>query len=73
MRDWSSDVCSSDLGYVVLNGGLIPSGGMDNFNSGFLPATYQGSIFKAGNKPLANIRRREASEVIQQSDRKSVV
>jgi len=59
--------CRDLPGYVVLNGGLIPSGGMDNFNSGFLPATYQGSIFKAGNKPLANIKRREQNEVIQQS------
>ena len=59
--------CRDLPGYVVLNGGLIPSGGMDNFNSGFLPATYQGSIFKAGNKPLANIRRQEKSDVIQQS------
>ena len=30
--------------FIVLNGGLIPPGGLDNFNSGFLPATYQGSI-----------------------------
>ncbi len=59
--------CRDLPGYVVLNGGLIPSGGMDNFNSGFLPATYQGSIFKAGDKPLANIRRREQNAVIQQS------
>ncbi len=59
--------CRDLPGYVVLNGGLIPSGGMDNFNNGFLPATYQGSIFKAGNKPLANIKRREQNEVIQQS------
>ena len=59
--------CRDLPGYVVLNGGLIPSGGMDNFNSGFLPAAYQGSIFKAGNKPLANIRRREASAGIQRS------
>ena len=28
--------------YVILNGGLIPPGGMDNFGSGFLPASYQG-------------------------------
>ena len=40
-------------GFVVLNGGLIPPGGLDNFNSGFLPATYQGSIFK----PPATARR----------------
>ncbi len=39
---------SQDLpGFVVLNGGLIPPGGMDCFNSGFLPAAYQGSVFKA--------------------------
>jgi uncharacterized protein (DUF1501 family) len=40
---------------VVLNGGLIPPGGLDNFNSGFLPAAYQGSVFKAGKTPLANV------------------
>src|SRR5262245_989039 len=28
-------------GFVVLNGGLIPPGGLDNFNSGFLPASFQ--------------------------------
>lgn len=52
-------------GFVVLNGGLIPPGGMDCFNSGFLPASYQGSIFNAGNTPLANIRPREATNKIQ--------
>ena len=48
-------------GFVVLNGGLIPPGGLDNFNSGFLPASFQGSIFNSGNQPVANIRRRESS------------
>jgi len=28
-------------GFVVLNGGLIPPGGLDCFGSGFLPAAYQ--------------------------------
>jgi len=28
-------------GFVVLNGGLIPPGGLENFGNGFLPATYQ--------------------------------
>ena len=37
-------------GFVVLNGGLIPPGGLDNFNSGFLPATYQGSVFKPAQR-----------------------
>lgn len=47
---------SDDLpGYVVLNGGQIPSGGLDNFSSGFLPASYQGSLLHANGTPLANV------------------
>ncbi len=42
--------------FIVLNGGLIPPGGLDNFNSGFLPAAYQGSIFRPGDPPVANLR-----------------
>jgi hypothetical protein len=52
-------------GFIVLNGGLIPPGGLDNFNSGFLPAAYQGSIFRPANPPVANIRRLEASDAEQ--------
>jgi len=59
--------CHDLPGFIVLNGGLIPSGGLDNFNSGFLPATYQGSIFKAGAKPLANIQRVEKTAKLQQA------
>ena len=47
--------CQELPGFVVLNGGLIPPGGLDNFSSGFLPATYQGSIFKPSGVPVANI------------------
>ena len=53
-------------GFVVLNGGLIPSGGMDNFNSGFLPATYQASVLEAKDPPLANIRPSEKNPRLQQ-------
>jgi hypothetical protein len=49
-------------GFVVLNGGLIPVGGLDNFNSGFLPAAYQGSVFRPADPPVANIRPREPSD-----------
>jgi hypothetical protein len=49
-------------GFIVLNGGLIPPGGLDNFNSGFLPAAYQGSVFRAGNPPVANIVRQEPTD-----------
>jgi hypothetical protein len=48
-------------GFIVLNGGLMPPGGFDNFNSGFLPAAYQASIFRSGDPPVANIVRRESS------------
>ncbi len=54
-------------GFIVLNGGLIPPGGLDNFNSGFLPAAYQGSVFLAGDTPLANIRRQEPTDAHQRA------
>lgn len=46
-------------GYVVLDGGLTPPGGLDNFKNGFLPATYQASVLKTGDTPLANIKPQE--------------
>jgi len=52
-------------GFVVVNGGLIPPGGLDCFGSGFLPATYQGSVFRASEHPVANIARSEGSEAEQ--------
>lgn len=54
-------------GFIVVNGGLIPPGGLDNFNSGFLPAAYQGSVFRPVDPPVANIRRREATEQQQRN------
>jgi hypothetical protein len=48
-------------GFVVINGGLIPPGGLDNFSSGFLPATYQASIFKPADIPVANITPADAA------------
>ena len=52
-------------GFIVLNGGLIPPGGLDNFNSGFLPAAYQGSVFKPGNPPVANVVPLEPTSELQ--------
>src|SRR4029077_20016660 len=54
-------------GFIVLNGGLIPVGGLDNFSSGFLPAAYQGSILRASDPPVANLRRLERSEEQQRA------
>ena len=53
--------------YVILNGGLIPPGGLDNFGSGFLPASYQGSVFTSDDPPVAHVRRREFNQALQQN------
>ena len=53
--------CENLPGFVVLNGGLVPPGGLDCFGSGFLPASYQGSVFKPSGTGVANIARTEAS------------
>jgi hypothetical protein len=47
--------CHELPSFVVLNSGLIPPGGVDCFGSGFLPATYQGSVFRASPVPLENM------------------
>lgn len=52
-------------GFIVLNGGLIPVGGLDNFNSGFLPAAYQGSVFRPTAPAVANIQPAEKSSAHQ--------
>lgn len=57
--------CKELPAFVVLNGGLIPPGGMDCFGSSFLPATFQGSIFGASSSPIANVERMEKTEAKQ--------
>jgi hypothetical protein len=54
-------------GFVVLHGGLTPPGGQDNFGSGFLPAAYQGSVFRAKDPPVANVRRAEPADADQRA------
>ncbi len=69
MGAWVSYGLGSDNqnlpGFIVLNGGLIPVGGLDNFNSGFLPASYQGSVFRPADPPVANLRRLEKTPELQ--------
>ncbi|MBL8828136.1 MAG: DUF1501 domain-containing protein [Planctomycetaceae bacterium] len=57
--------CQNLPGFVVLSSGMIPPGGMDCFTSSFLPATYQGSIFKQGQLPIADVTRLEKTESLQ--------
>jgi hypothetical protein len=59
--------CRSLPGFVVLNSGFIPPGGLDCFHSGFLPATFQGSIFKDSKVPVADI---QSDEAVTLRDRK---
>ena len=54
-------------GYVVLDGGLIPSGGVECFGSGFLPANYQASLFQNRSPALANTEPLEKSPKLQQN------
>jgi hypothetical protein len=54
-------------GFVVLNGGLVPPGGLDCFSSGFLPATFQGSILKPDDHPVANITPQEPAPQLQRN------
>ncbi|MFN7924606.1 MAG: DUF1501 domain-containing protein [Bryobacteraceae bacterium] len=46
-------------GYVVLDTGMIPPGGLDLFSAGFLPASYQGSLFRRGRQPVADLAPRD--------------
>ena len=55
-------------GFVVLEAGLIPPGGIDCFGAGFLPASYQGTIFKRGSTPIADLEP-PASERPKQRDK----
>jgi len=53
-------------GFVVLDSGMIPPGGLDLFGSGFLPASYQGMLFRKGQHPVADLAPRESSPEDQQ-------
>jgi hypothetical protein len=57
--------CQNLPGFVVLSSGMIPPGGLDCFGSGFLPASFQGSLFQRGKQPVADLRAAEASPKLQ--------
>jgi hypothetical protein len=47
--------CRELPGFIVLGSGMIPPGGIDCFGSGYLPAAYQGSLFRNGSRPVADL------------------
>ncbi len=54
---------SHDLpGFVVLNGGLIPPGGIAVLGNGFLPATHQASLMRPEGEGLANLSPPEGAD-----------
>jgi hypothetical protein len=55
--------CRDLPGFVVLNGGFVPPGGLDCFHSGFLPPTYQSSMLKHGENPIADLHSAESPRV----------
>ncbi len=42
-------------GFVVLSFGVVPCGGLENFSSGFLPASHQATFFRVEGQPIENI------------------
>lgn len=42
-------------GYVLLDGGAVPPGGVENFSSGFLPASHQATSVAADGVPIHNL------------------
>jgi hypothetical protein len=57
-------------GFVVLSSGVGTSGGASNFMSGFLPSTYQGTMFRNGGDPILYLSNPEG--VSQASQRASL-
>jgi hypothetical protein len=60
--------CQNLPGFVVLDSGMIPPGGLDNFTNGFLPATFQGSLFRRGAEPVADLRAADPARQRRQMD-----
>jgi hypothetical protein len=52
-------------GYLLLNDGDTPPGGMENFSNGFLPATYQAMGVRAEGVPIDNITPGDADRIQQ--------
>lgn len=54
-------------GFVVLNFGVIPCGGMETYSNGFLPSNEQPTLFAADGTPIENITPGDKDSRIQQA------
>ncbi|MGH9718760.1 MAG: DUF1501 domain-containing protein [Bryobacteraceae bacterium] len=59
--------CRNLPGFIVLDSGMIPPGGLDLFASGFLPASYQGTLFRNNKQPVADLLPRESDPQLQRN------
>ncbi|NBP52574.1 MAG: DUF1501 domain-containing protein, partial [Actinobacteria bacterium] len=50
-------------GFVVIEGGLVPPGGLDCFGAGFLPARHQGSVMRPRGEAVANATPRDPADL----------
>ncbi|MBX7169149.1 MAG: DUF1501 domain-containing protein [Pirellulales bacterium] len=57
--------CQDLPGYVVLDAGQLPLGGLECFSQGFLPLSTQGTLFRRGDYPVADIRPQEPRPDLQ--------
>jgi hypothetical protein len=61
--------CAELPGFVVLQCGMFPFGGMPCFSNGFLPAKFRGSVLRATGQPLPDLAPREADPQLQANKR----
>lgn len=59
--------CNELPGYVVLDTGQMPLGGVECFSNGFLPSKFQGTLFHQGSSPVPDIRPLEPTAALQGS------
>ncbi len=52
-------------GYVLLNNDWVPNGGLENFGSSFLPASYQATMLRPTGTPVDNIEPSDTRELQQ--------
>ena len=55
----------------MVEGGLVPPGGLDCFSAGFLPARHQGSILRPRGEAIADATPRDP-ETVQQRKRQLI-
>lgn len=59
-------------GFVVLDCGQAPSGGVFTWSSGFLPAAYSGVTFNRGDVPVEFLNRRDSTAELQKIKLRSI-